>query len=77
MIGEMAEDANIPFRMFENDNAGEEGKMDERTFFRMMRENNPRMFEYIREKVNSQIREGNIPREPEEETFLDMKGDQE
>ena len=77
MIGEMAEDAKITFRMFENDNAGQEGKMDERTFFRMMKENNPRMFDFIREKVNSQIREGNAPRELEEQTFLDMKGDQE
>ena len=51
--------------------------MDERTFFRMMKENNPRMFDFIREKVNSQIREGNAPRELEEQTFLDMKGDQE
>lgn len=72
MIAEMAEDENIPFRMFENNNAAEQGTMDDQTFFRMMRQNNPRMFEYIREKVNQQIREGNAPRELEENNFLEM-----
>ena len=74
-IGDIAEDANIPFRMFENDNAGQEGKMDDRTFYSMMKENNPRMFDYVREKVNEQIRQGNAPRQPEEENFLNAKGD--
>jgi len=74
-IGDIAEDANIPFRMFENDNAGQEGKMDDRTFYSMMKENNPRMFDYIREKVNEQIRQGNAPQQPEEENFLNAKGD--
>lgn len=75
-IGDMAEDENIPFRMFENDDAGQEGKMDDRTFFAMMKENNPRMFEYVREKVNEEIRRGNTPSEPEDETFLTMEEDQ-
>jgi len=77
MIADMAEDENIPFRLFENDNAMDEGKMDDKTFFRMMKDNNPRMFDYIREKVNEQIREGIAPREPEMETFLSMEGEEE
>ena len=75
-IGDMADDANIPFRMFENNDAGQEGKMDDGTFFSMMKDNNPRMFEYVREKVNAQIRQGDAPREPEQETCLNMKGDE-
>jgi hypothetical protein len=75
MIADMAEDEGIPFRMFENDNATEQGKMDDETFFRMMKQNNPRMFDYVREKVNQQIREGNAPKELEESNFLEMGED--
>lgn len=76
MIAEMAEDEGIPFRLFENDDAMDEGKMDDRKFLSMMKQNNPRMFEFLREKVNADIRKGMQPREPREENFLDMKGDQ-
>ena len=74
MIADMAEDEGIPFRLFENDDAMDEGKMDDETFFRMMKENNPRMFEFIREKVNAQIREGNMPTQPQDSNFLEMGG---
>ena len=74
MIADMAEDEGIPFRLFENDDAMDEGKMDDKTFFRMMKENNPRMFEFIREKVNAQIREGNMPTQPQDSNFLEMGG---
>lgn len=77
MIAEMAEDSNIPFRMFENENAGQENVMDERSFYAMMRDNNPSMFAFVREKVNEQIRMGNAPQEPEEQNFLSMKEDKE
>ena len=77
MIADMAEDMNIPFRMFENDDACDEGKMDDPTFFRMMKENNPRMFEFVREKVNEQIRKGAAPKEVSEANFLNMEGDKE
>lgn len=75
IIADIAEEEGIPFRMFENENAGEEGKLDDKNFFAMMKQNNPRMFEYVREKVNSQIREGLAPSEPEEQNFLNMAGD--
>ena len=67
---------NIPFRMFENDDAFDEGKMDDPTFFRMMKENNPRMFEYVREKINEEIRKGAAPKETPEDNFLNRKGDE-
>ena len=73
MIAEMAEDENIPFRLFENDDAMDEGKMDDRTFLSMMKNNNPRMFDFIREKVNATIREGTRPAAPREENFMSMK----
>ena len=71
-IAHMAEEAGIPYRLFENEDAGTEGRMDDETFFSMMKDNNPRMFEFIRENVNESIREGNMPSEPAEENFMTM-----
>ena len=71
-IAHMAEEAGIPYRLFENEDAGTEGQMDDKTFFTMMKDNNPRMFEFIRENVNESIREGNMPSEPTEENFMRM-----
>ncbi len=71
-IAHMAEEAGIPYRLFENEDAGTEGQMDDKTFFSMMKENNPRMFEFIRENVNESIRQGNMPSEPEEQNFMTM-----
>lgn len=72
-IADMAEDEGIPYRLFENDNAMDEDEMDDETFLRMMQQNNPRMFDYVRERVNAQIRAGLSPKEPEEENFLEMR----
>jgi hypothetical protein len=76
-IAHMAEEAGIPYRLFENEGATEEGKMDDKTFFTMMKQNNPRMFEFIKENVNESIREGNMPSEPTEENFMTMDAPQE
>jgi hypothetical protein len=72
-IANMAEEENIPYRFFENDDALTEGEMDDETFFRMMRQNNPRMFEYVRETVNEGIRRGYAPDAPKEDNFLAME----
>tara|TARA_R110000851_G_scaffold78818_3_gene173829 strand:- start:5812 stop:6330 length:519 start_codon:yes stop_codon:yes gene_type:complete len=69
VISDMAEEENIPYRLFQNDDTLDEGEMDDRTFVQMMKDNNPQMFEYIRENLNAAIREGNAPKEP---SFMDM-----
>ena len=71
-VANMAEELSIPYRMFENEDAGQEGVMDDKNFFNMIKINNPRMFEYIRENVNQAIREGNEPTPESEENFLNM-----
>lgn len=74
VIADMAEEENIPYRLFENDDAETEGTMDDETFLRMMQQNNPRMFNMIREQANAAFRAGNTPREPEPERgFLSAK----
>ena len=70
VIAGMAEEDRIPYRMFENKDAGEEGKMDDKTFFRMLKRNNPSMFSFIKENINETIREGN---KPPEENFLNAE----
>ena len=75
-VAHLAEEEGVPYRLFENENAGQEGVMDDKTFFTMMKQNNPRMFEFIRENVNESIREGNVPSEPTEENFMTMAAPQ-
>ena len=69
-IADMAEEAGIPYRFFENNNALEEGTMDDETFISMMQKNNPAMFDMLYENVNAAIRAGKKPRE---DNFMNMK----
>ena len=69
-IASIAEEENIPYRFFENDDALEKGTMDDEMFLMMMKRNNPSMFNHIREEINKGIREGNSPRP---ENFLNAK----
>ena len=69
-IADMAEEAGIPYRFFENNNALEEGTMDDETFISMMQKNNPAMFDMLYENVNAAIRAGKQPRE---DNFMNMK----
>jgi hypothetical protein len=69
-IASIAEEENIPYRFFENDDALEKDTMDDEMFLMMMKRNNPSMFNHIREEINKGIREGNSPRF---ENFLNAK----
>ena len=73
-IASIAEDANIPYRFFENKDALDEGTMSDETLLEMMQQNNPSMFNFISERINEQIREGNKPMKGAE-GFLGIKGD--
>jgi hypothetical protein len=72
-IASIAEDQNIPYRLFENEDALTEDEMDDQTFFSMMRDNNPSMFAYVSETINEGIRQGRAPKPPKEENFMTMK----
>jgi len=76
-IANMAEEAGIPYRLFENNDALEEGKMNDETFFRMMQDNNPEMFNFVRETINAGIRKGYSNQPPEEDNFMSMEGETE
>ena len=73
VIAGLAEEEGIPYRFFERDDELEKDEMDDETFFRMMKTNNPQMFSIINEKINADIRRGYEPDEPEEENFISMK----
>ena len=72
-IASVAEEENIPYRMFENEDALTKDEMDDKTFFAMMRDNNPAMFAYVSETINEGIRRGQMPRPREEENFMTME----
>ena len=72
-IASIAEESNIPYRFFENKDALDEGTMDDATMLEMMEQNNPTMFNFIREKINKDIREGNKPLK-NTQGFLAIKG---
>ena len=72
-IAGMADKEGIPYRLFENDDQLERNEMDDETFYRMMKKNNPTMFAYISEQINEGLREGYAPQEPEEENFMTIK----
>ena len=76
-IANMAEENDVPYRMFENEDALTEDEMDDQTFFNMMAENNPAMFTYVAESLNRGIRQGNAPVPPTEENFISMQGQME
>ena len=74
VIADMAEEEGIPYRMFENDGIETQGEMDDETFLRMMKANNPRLYATIKEDLNAALRAGMAPREPEPERgFLSAK----
>ena len=74
-IANEAEEEDIPYRFFENENQLEEGEMDDQTFFRMMKQNNPRMFAFVSDKINKSIRRGFS--EEEQQNFMGMTADME
>ena len=57
-MANLAEENNIAYRFFERDNPIEEGGMSDRDFFELLKINNPRMFEKLKEDVAFQLREG-------------------
>mgnify|MGYP003114982892 FL=1 len=73
-IAGIVEESNIPYRFFENKDALDEGVMDDDTLIEMMEQNNPSMFNFIREKINESIREGDRPSKGVE-GFLGVRGD--
>ena len=58
-IAYLAEQENIDYRMFERDDIVERDRVDDESFFKLMKENNPKMFEVLRESVNETLRKGN------------------
>jgi len=57
-ISGMAEEDNIPYRLFEREDELEKGKTTDQEFFSIMKTNNPTMFSYMKEILNEEIRKG-------------------
>ena len=57
-IAYLADKERIPYRMFEKDHPTSGDRLDDVSYFELMRTNNPAMFSKIREGVNLVVRKG-------------------
>ena len=54
----VAEQEGVPYRMFERDDPEADRRIDDETYFELMKTNNPAMFQKIREAANKVVRDG-------------------
>lgn len=57
-IAYLAEENDVPYRMFEKKNPMADERMDDREYFKLLKQNNPRLFSQLREKLNETVRMG-------------------
>ena len=63
-IAYLAEQEEIPYRMFEAEDITAEDKMDDREYLQLLKINNPRMFAAMREELNATLRRGGTDDDP-------------
>lgn len=76
-IAYVAEEMDIPYRMFEKEDPTESERMDDVTYFRLMKTNNPQMFNRIREELNRGVRMGLDAYEESMSNGMDMEPEME
>lgn len=57
-IAYTAEQYDVPYRMFEQEDPTAGDRMDNKEYLRLLKSNNPKMFNSIREELNKRIRDG-------------------
>lgn len=57
-IAYTAEQNNVPYRMFEQEDPTADSRMDNVEYLRLLKTNNPKMFSAMREELNRTIRDG-------------------
>jgi len=57
-IAYTAEQNNVPYRMFEQEDPTADSRMDNIEYLRLLKTNNPKMFSAMREELNRTIRDG-------------------
>ena len=55
-MASVAEEEGIPYRIFENEDAFDQGEIDDVSVLKLMKKNNPNMFNFLNEKLNETIR---------------------
>ena len=78
-MASLAEDENVSYRFFENDNALTEDELDDAEILKIMKTNNPNMYTFMKEKVNELVRQTGATPEVVDKGFLSFdnvkKGD--
>lgn len=59
-IAYLAEEAGVPYKMFEKDDPMEGERMDDEDYLRLLKQNNPPMFASLNEKLNEVVRNGGV-----------------
>lgn len=57
-IAYIAEENDVPYRMFEREDINEDRRMDNRDYLNVMKTNNPNMFAVLKENMNKLVRTG-------------------
>ena len=57
-MADMAEQDKLPYRLLEDEKALDREDIDDETILRIMKKNNPNMFEFLNEQVNQVVRMG-------------------
>jgi len=72
-ISDIAEEKSIPYRLFENDDTLERDEIPDQNILAVMKENNPKMFEYLSEHVGMVARLGTLAEKPDiEKPFIEQ-----
>ena len=57
-IAYVAEQEDVGYRMFERDDVINKDRVDDESFFKLMKDNNPMMFGALKEELNNTLRKG-------------------
>ena len=59
-MANMAEEEGVPYRLFENEDALNKDELDDKHVLKVMKLNNPSMFQLLQEKARKALRDGKV-----------------
>jgi hypothetical protein len=59
-MANMAEEEGVPYRLFENEDVFDEDELDDAHVLKVMKMNNPSMFQLLQKKAREAVRKGKV-----------------
>ena len=76
-MANMAEEEGVPYRLFENEDALDKDELDDAHVLKIMKTNNPAMFQLLQEKASKAIRDGKVlPKDVDQAKGFIERGDE-